>query len=66
MTLGEYIVHFLKNKKYMFCLTLTMIFAYGFYFSYTSLNVDDTAMGRWCTVGRTLQIGRWGMYLRKR
>lgn len=63
MTLREYAESFLKNKKYMFCLILTMVFAYGYYFTYESIHIDDTAMGRYYTEGRVLRQGRWGIYV---
>lgn len=63
MTLKEYIKSFLKNKKYMFCLILTMVFAYGYYFTYESIHIDDTAMERYYIEGRVLRQGRWGIYV---
>ncbi|MCI8484009.1 MAG: hypothetical protein HFH41_06685 [Lachnospiraceae bacterium] len=63
MILKEYIKSFLKNRKYMLFLILTMVFAYGCYFTYDSIHIDDTAMGRYYVDGWMLRQGRWGIYV---
>lgn len=52
-----------KEKTYLICLCLSFLLGYGFFLSYVSFYVDDTAMGRYFTDGRWLRQGRWGLWL---
>lgn len=61
--LREYMRSLCKDKKYLFCLGITLFLGYGFYFTYDSIYIDDTAMGRYYAEGRVLRQGRWGMWL---
>lgn len=59
----EDIFSLIKQKKYLFIVCMVFVFAYGYYFTYESVYIDDMAMGRYYTDGRVLRQGRWGMWL---
>lgn len=63
MLLKDEFLKFLRNKKYMFFLIITVLFGFGYYFTYDSIVIDDTAMGRYYTEGRILRQGRWGAFV---
>lgn len=61
--LWQEIKWFLRQKGYLFALTLTAVCGYGFEITHPSIGIDDTEVALYVADGLNVERGRWVMYL---
>ena len=54
---------FLKNKKIVVFIILTVILSYGFYITNISIGIDDLSLDRYVSDTYILSQGRWGTFI---